>query len=89
MINHFKNMRLLTSLFLLLTLCVFTSCDSEEVRLGNWIRQSDFDGTGRTGAVAFTIDGKAYVGTGFDGLNRLNDFWQDCIPLGQPLKYRC
>lgn len=76
MTNLFKSMRLLTSFFLLLTMCVFTSCDSDEVLLGNWIKQSDFDGTARTGAVAFTIDGKAYVGTGFDGLNRLNDFWQ-------------
>lgn len=74
--DHFKNMRLLTSFLLLLTMCVFTSCDSEEVLLGNWTRQSDFAGAARTGAVAFTIDGKAYVGTGYDGLNRLNDFWQ-------------
>lgn len=72
----YKNMRLLTSIFLMLTMCVFTSCDSEEVLLGNWTRQSDFAGTARTGAVAFTIDGRAYVGTGSDGINRLNDFWQ-------------
>ncbi|MFD3001175.1 Kelch repeat-containing protein [Pontibacter toksunensis] len=76
MTNLFKSMRLLTSLFLLLTMCVFTSCDSDEVLLGNWVQQSDFDGTARTGAVAFTIDGKAYVGTGFNGMNRLDDFWQ-------------
>ncbi|GAB3541111.1 kelch repeat-containing protein [Pontibacter brevis] len=76
MIYLLKNMRLLTSLFLLLTVCVFTSCDSEEVLLGNWVRQSDFAGAARTGAVAFTINGRAYVGTGFDGMNRLNDFWQ-------------
>lgn len=74
--NLFRNMRLLTSTFLLLAVCLFTSCDSEEVLLGNWTQQSDFAGTARTGAVAFTINGRAYVGTGSDGANRLNDFWQ-------------
>lgn len=74
--NVFKDIRLLTSLFLLFTMCVFTSCDSEEILLSDWTREADFAGTARTGAVAFTIDGKAYVGTGSDGANRLSDFWQ-------------
>ncbi|WP_237143946.1 Kelch repeat-containing protein [Pontibacter pamirensis] len=58
-------------------MCMFASCgDSEDVLPGNWTRESNFAGTARTGAVAFTIDGRAYVGTGSDGTNRLNDFWQ-------------
>ncbi|MHA6246550.1 Kelch repeat-containing protein [Pontibacter sp. CAU 1760] len=71
-------MRLLTSLFFLLTLCVFTSCDSdnEDDFFNDWTAKANFAGTARTGAVAFTIDGKAYVGTGFDGENMLGDFWQ-------------
>ena len=76
--NIYKRMRLVTSLFFLLAVCVFTSCDSDpEVDLTTlWTPKSDFGGVARTGAVAFTIDGKAYAGTGFDGENRLSDFWQ-------------
>ena len=59
--NIYKRMRLLTSLFFLLALCVFTSCDSDpEVNLTTlWTPKADFEGVARTGAVVFTIDGKA------------------------------
>ena len=33
----------------------------------SWIQRSDFPGVGRKYAVAFSIQGIAYVGTGFDG----------------------
>ncbi|MCJ8166996.1 galactose oxidase [Pontibacter sp. E15-1] len=71
-------MRLLTSLLFLFSLTLLTSCDSDELDglVSDWARKTDFAGTARTGAVAFTLDGKAYVGTGFDGKNRLADFWQ-------------
>ncbi len=57
---------------------IFASCedsdDTEEI--GNWVELSDFDGVPRTDAVAFTIDNKAYLGTGFEeGNTRLRDFW--------------
>jgi len=36
-----------------------------------------FPGVARTNAVAFVIDGKAYVGTGYDdNANVLSDFWK-------------
>ncbi len=37
-----------------------------------------FPGIGRTEAVAFSVNGKGYVGTGYDGENskRLSDFWE-------------
>jgi N-acetylneuraminic acid mutarotase len=43
-----------------------------------WIKKADFPGEPRTGAVAFTIGSKAYVGTGltFDGSRYLQDFWE-------------
>ena len=44
--------------------------------IGNWVERSDFEGVPRTDAVAFTIGNKAYVGTGYDGTDRLNDFWE-------------
>lgn len=37
---------------------------------------ADFPGVARSQAVAFAAGGKGYVGTGYDGLNRLRDFWQ-------------
>lgn len=40
-----------------------------------WTRIADFAGSGRYGAVAFSIDGYGYVGTGYDG-NVLKDFYR-------------
>lgn len=41
-----------------------------------WDRIADFPGNGRTASVAFSINGKGYVGTGFDGDEKLKDFWE-------------
>jgi len=49
---------------------------NDEELVGNWMELSDFEGIPRSDAVAFTIGNKAYVGTGFDGDDRLNDFWE-------------
>lgn len=76
--NLFRNMRLLSLMALLLSVCVFTSCDDDnddEELLGDWEKRSDFAGVARTNAVSFIIDGKVYVGTGYDGTSRLRDFW--------------
>ena len=37
---------------------------------------ANFAGIARSWAVAFTVAGKGYVGTGYDGANRKKDFWQ-------------
>jgi len=50
--------------------------DDEEEVIGNWIELSDFEGVPRSDAVAFCIGNKGYVGTGYDGSDRLNDFWE-------------
>ncbi|WP_460761048.1 Kelch repeat-containing protein [Niabella terrae] len=42
---------------------------------GTWKKVANFPGKARNAAVAFVIDGIAYVGTGYDGTTRLNDFW--------------
>ena len=39
-----------------------------------WTRVSDFGGSARFSAVAFTLNNKGYVGTGYDG-SFLKDFW--------------
>lgn len=62
----------------ILTLIAFSGCskNTTTTTLGNWIRRSDFDGNARSDAASFVISNKAYLGTGFDGQNRLNDFWE-------------
>lgn len=43
----------------------------------SWVKVADFPGqTGRSGAVAFVMGNKAYVGTGYNGKDRLKDFWE-------------
>lgn len=82
MMRIYKNqqpLRLLKSLILVLVLGFVSSCDSDDDTtdlLGDWQKVSDFAGVSRSGAVSFTIDDVAYVGTGFDGNSRLQDFWQ-------------
>src|SRR3972149_1901515 len=63
-------------LLLSIPACEEEEDEEEEDLIGNWIKLSDFEGVARTDAVAFTIGNKAYVGTGYDGSNRLNDFWE-------------
>ncbi len=55
--------------------CSKTSTESTDI-IGNWKRSSEFEGVGRTEAVSFTIGDKVYAGGGYDGTNRLNDFWE-------------
>jgi hypothetical protein len=44
---------------------------------GNWVARSQLNGPGRSEAIGFTIDDFAYLGTGWDGLNkRYGDFWK-------------
>src|ERR1700741_1798219 len=50
--------------------------EATEDMLGEWYKQSSYEGVARSGAVAFVIDGKAYVGTGYDGDKWLKDFYQ-------------
>lgn len=54
--------------------CTKTSSTSTDTS-GNWIKRSDFEGVTRSEGVSFVIDDKAYVGTGYDGTNRLSDLW--------------
>jgi N-acetylneuraminic acid mutarotase len=56
------------------TLSISTSCSSGDDLDGNWIARSSYDGRTRSNAVCFVIDDEAYVGTGYDGDDRLGDF---------------
>lgn len=44
--------------------------------IDRWDRIADFPGIGRVAAVSFSINGKGYVGTGYDGDNKLKDLWE-------------
>ena len=64
---------------------LFVGCsddDSEDELLGNWLKSSTFDGIPRSSCVSFVINNKGYVGTGYDGTNYLNDFWEYNIEEG-------
>ncbi|WP_317192843.1 Kelch repeat-containing protein [Aureivirga marina] len=55
----------------------FASCSSDDdSQIGNWVSKSVFDGIPRSSAASFTIGNKGYVGTGYDGDEYLNDFWE-------------
>ncbi|MCB8963635.1 MAG: galactose oxidase [Bacteroidales bacterium] len=57
-----------------------SSCkdDDEADLVGNWVDRYNFEGVARSGAVTFTIGDKAYVVSGYDGVERkwLNDCWE-------------
>src|SRR5437764_15217912 len=40
-----------------------------------WAQKADFGGTGRFGAIGFSISNKGYLGTG-NGNDLYNDFWE-------------
>jgi len=60
---------------LTLNACNNSNYDDDELQ-GNWIRLSSLDGVARSDAVAFSINGKGYICTGYDGKKRLNDLWE-------------
>ena len=69
----------LIKLGILCSVLLFVSAcddDDEEDLVGNWVKLSDFEGIPRADAVGVSLNGKGYIGTGFDGKDRLNDLWE-------------
>lgn len=69
---------LLIALFTLAVVTSFLSCDKDDDTVdltGNWIERAIFVGDARYEAVAFSIGEIGYVGMGYNGDERLNDFW--------------
>ena len=62
----------------MLILSITPSCgdDEDEDLVGNWVELSDFEGIPRSDAVGISLDQKGYIGTGYDGEDRLNDLWE-------------
>jgi N-acetylneuraminic acid mutarotase len=71
------------SLLLMASLAACSKSSNTTTLLGNWIKRSEFEGVARTAAASFVINDKAYVGTGYDGLNRLQDFWMYDVDQNQ------
>lgn len=62
---------------LMLTLSVaFSSCNSDDELVGNWVATTtDFAGKARGDAASFTIGNKLYIFGGYNGKTRFNDLW--------------
>lgn len=57
--------------------CDHSTCCNADMDLGNWVKRSDLNGTGRSEAAGFTIGNFSYLGTGWDGVSkRFGDFWK-------------
>lgn len=52
------------------------SSDDDDYERGNWITRSVFDGIPRSNAIGFAINDKGYMGTGYDGDDYMQDFWE-------------
>lgn len=78
---NFLHMQKMSFYFLALAMvCAIVSCSkssssTSDESSGNWIKRSEFAGSQRTEAASFAVGDSAYVGTGYDGENRLPDFW--------------
>jgi N-acetylneuraminic acid mutarotase len=67
-------------IYSLLSISLFSmslSCkkDGDVDLVGNWVEQSVYEGYARSDAACFVIGNTSYVGTGYDGDERLSDFW--------------
>jgi hypothetical protein len=74
--KHLKNLVIVATSFVLIGVACKSSTNDTTATIGNWVKSDGFNGNGRAGAVSFVIGDTAYVGTGFDGTIRYNDFWK-------------
>ena len=66
-----------------IALSLYSCSDDDEDLLGNWVVLGSFEGVPRSGAVAVSLDDKAYIGTGYDDddnddniIERVKDLWE-------------
>jgi len=67
--------KILLSLFFVL-LIAFSLLPTFTFSQGTWTQSANFGGIPRSGAIAFSIGTKGYVGAGTDLVNFYKDFWQ-------------
>ena len=46
------------------------------MELDFWTQKASFPGTSRSSAAAFSVENKGYFGTGYNGKDYFNDFWE-------------
>lgn len=71
-----KNFLIFVLCIALATMVSCSSSDDDEITDGDWREYSDFDGVPRSDAVTFVVNDEAYIGLGYDGDDRLADFWK-------------
>ncbi len=72
-----RNFFILAGLTIIIVSSGCVKSTTSTTTIGNWVTKSEFDGTGRSEAVcAVSSNGRVYLGLGFDGVKRLNDFWE-------------
>lgn len=72
-LNFFVKLGIAMSIMVIISSC---GDDEDEDLVGNWVELSDFEGIPRSDAVSISLSDKGYVGTGYDGEDRLVDFWE-------------
>lgn len=70
------NLRILPVIFLMMFAVSSCDDDNEDDLVGNWVDRFEFEGVARSHAVTFAIGSKAYVVSGYDGVER--EYLQDC-----------
>jgi len=60
---------------ILIAIALLVSCSGSHSPYGTWTQKADFGGKARNSAVGFSIGGKGYTGTGYDG-SYCKDFWE-------------
>src|SRR5690349_15084767 len=58
----------------ILLLCIIVNTHAQQPN--TWTQVANFGGIERSYATGFTINGKAYVGTGLNGFTDIKDFWE-------------
>ena len=69
-----KPKTLLLSVCILIINCQLSIVNSSAQ--GAWSQKANFGGAARELSIGFSIGTKGYIGTGQDGLNNYNDFWE-------------
>jgi len=64
------------AVLVLLGSCTDGTGSDDSTLMGEWYKKSSYEGVARSGAVGFVVDGKAYVGTGYNGTVWLKDFYE-------------
>jgi N-acetylneuraminic acid mutarotase len=72
--KHLKYFFFLPASVILLAISCSKNTESTDL-VGNWVKQSQFEGDARYEAASFVIGDTAYLATGYNGTDRYKDVW--------------